>query len=98
MSSDGVVYIVDDEERVRRSLARLVDAAGLNAETFGSAQSFLDHQSPRAPACLVLDVRLPGLSGLDLQTQLGERQQTVPIIFITGRGDIPTSVQAMTIG
>ncbi len=98
MRGDEVVYIVDDDERVRRSLARVVDAAGMNAETFDSAQSFLDHRSPRAPSCLVLDVRLPGLSGLDLQVKLGERQETVPIVFITGRGDIPTSVQAMKQG
>jgi FixJ family two-component response regulator len=95
MSADGVVYIVDDEETVRRSLSRLVRSAGLTSQTFTSAQAFLEHEAPDQPACLVLDVRLPGLSGLDLQTTLGPRQETVPIIFITGRGNIPMSVQAM---
>ncbi len=95
MSGDAVVYIVDDEETVRRSLTRLVRTAGLTAQTFTSAQAFLEHPLPEHPACLVLDVRLPGLSGLDLQTMLGSRQETVPIIFITGRGSIPMSVQAM---
>ena len=92
---DEQVYIVDDEETVRRSLSRLVRAAGLNAQTFTSAQAFLDHGVGEHPACLILDVRLPGLSGLDLQTVLGDRQRTVPIIFITARGNIPMSVQAM---
>ena len=95
MSGDAVVYIVDDEETVRRSLSRLVRAAGLAAQTFTSAQAFLELEPPDRPACLVLDVRLPGLSGLDLQATLGPRQDTVPIIFITGRGSIPMSVQAM---
>jgi FixJ family two-component response regulator len=95
MNGDGVVYIVDDEETIRRALSRLVRTAGLTAQTFTSAQAFLEHPLPDHPACLVLDVRLPGLSGLDLQAALGPRQDTVPIIFITGRGSIPMSVQAM---
>jgi FixJ family two-component response regulator len=95
MSGDGIVYIVDDEETVRRSLSRLVRSAGMTAQTFTSAQAFLEHEILDEPACLVLDVRLPGLSGLDLQMTLGPRQETVPIIFITGRGSIPMSVQAM---
>jgi FixJ family two-component response regulator len=95
MNGDGVVYIVDDEETIRRALSRLVRTAGLTAQTFTSAQAFLEHPLPDHPACLVLDVRLPGLSGLDLQVALGPRQETVPIIFITGRGSIPMSVQAM---
>lgn len=95
MTGDETVYIVDDEETVRRSLSRLVRSVGLNAETFGSAQAFLDHGRPDRPACLVLDVRLPGLSGLDLQSALGPIQHRVPIIFISGRGNIPMSVRAM---
>jgi FixJ family two-component response regulator len=95
MNGDAVVYIVDDEEAIRRALSRLVRTAGLTAQTFTSAQAFLEHPLPDHPACLVLDVRLPGLSGLDLQAALGPRQDTVPIIFITGRGSIPMSVQAM---
>jgi FixJ family two-component response regulator len=95
MNGDETVYIVDDEETVRRSVSRLVRSVGLNAETFGSAQAFLDHGRPDGPACLVLDVRLPGLSGLDLQSALGPIQHRVPIIFITGRGNIPMSVRAM---
>ena len=95
MSSDEVVYVVDDEETVRRSLSRLLRSAGLTVQTFPSAQAFLDQAPSNRPGCLVLDVRLPDLSGLDLQVTLGSRQATLPIIFITGRGSIPMSVQAM---
>ena len=98
MTADGTVYIVDDEESVRRALARLVRSVGLAVETFSTAQAFLDRERVDRPACLVLDVRLPGLSGLDLQTALGARQETLPIIFITGRGSIPMSVRAMKDG
>ena len=97
MTAD-VVYVVDDDESVRRSLARLMRSAGLAAETFPSAQAFLDRQLPDRTACLVLDVRLPGLSGLDLQGALKETERSVPIIFITGHGSIPMSVQAMKRG
>jgi FixJ family two-component response regulator len=95
MSGDEVVYLVDDEETVRRSLSRLLRSAGLTVQTFSSARAFLDQDSGDRPGCLILDVRLPDLSGLDLQTALGPRQETLPIIFITGRGSIPMSVQAM---
>src|SRR5512145_933809 len=95
MSGDEVVYVVDDEETVRRSLSRLLRSAGLTVQTFSSAQAFLDQGPVNRPGCLVLDVRLPDLSGLDLQITLGSRQATLPIIFITGRGSIPMSVQAM---
>ena len=97
MTAD-VVYVVDDDESVRRSLARLMRSAGLAAETFPSAQAFLDRQLPDRTACLVLDVRLPGLSGLDLQGALSETERSVPIIFITGHGSVPMSVQAMKRG
>jgi two-component system, LuxR family, response regulator FixJ len=91
----GIVYIVDDEETVRRSVARLVRSVGLRAETFPSVQAFLATRIADHPACLVLDVRLPGESGLDLQASLGQRQRSLPIIFITGRGTVPISVRAM---
>jgi len=98
MSSEGVVYIVDDEEAVRRSIARLVRSVGLRAETFPSAQAFLAQKLVDEPACLVLDVRLPDQSGLDLQAAMGPSQRSIPIIFITGHGDIPMSVRAMKAG
>jgi FixJ family two-component response regulator len=95
MTADAVVYVVDDDETVRRSLTRLVKSVGLDVETFPSAQAFLDQKGPDRPSCLVLDVRLPGLSGLDLQAAMGQAQRTMPIIFITGRGNVPMSVRAM---
>ncbi len=95
MMSDAIVYVVDDDETVRRSLARLVRSAGLKVDTFASAQAFLEHKGQDRPSCLVLDVRLPGLSGLDLQTAMGQSQRTMPIIFITGRGNVPMTVRAM---
>jgi FixJ family two-component response regulator len=94
MASD-IVYVIDDDESVRRSLVRLLRSAGLNAETFVSAQAFLDRELPDRTACLVLDVRLPGPSGLDLQAALARADRIVPIIFITGHGNVPMSVQAM---
>lgn len=93
--SDAVVYVVDDDESVRRALSRLMRAAGLEAKTFPSAQAFLDHPSPDRPACLVLDIRLPGPSGLDLQSALSQAQRDIPIVFITGHGTVPASVRAM---
>jgi len=98
MSSEGVVYIVDDEEAVRRSIARLVRSVGLRAETFPSAQAFLAQKLGDGPACLVLDVRLPDQSGLDVQAAMGPSQRAIPIIFITGRGNVPMSVRAMKEG
>ena len=98
MSSEGVVYIVDDEEAVRRSIARLVRSVGLRAETFPSAQAFLAQKLGDGPACLVLDVRLPDQSGLDVQAAMGPSQHAIPIIFITGRGNVPMSVRAMKEG
>jgi FixJ family two-component response regulator len=95
MMPDAIVYVVDDDETVRRSLARLVRSVGLKVDTFASAQAFLEHKGQDRPSCLVLDVRLPGLSGLDLQTAMGQSQRTMPIIFITGLGNVPTTVRAM---
>jgi FixJ family two-component response regulator len=93
-----IVYVIDDDESIREALNSLIRSVGLNVKTFASAQEFL--QSPRrdAPACLILDVRMPGLSGLDLQRDLADANIHIPIIFITGHGDIPMSVRAMKAG
>ncbi len=96
--ADAVVYVVEDDEAVRRALARLLRSVGLAVETFPSARAFLESPRPDRPACLVLDVRLPGPSGLELQTALGEGQRATPIIFITGHGNVPMSVRAMKSG
>jgi FixJ family two-component response regulator len=92
------VFVVDDDVSVREALESLVRSAQLEVETFSSAQEFLAHRRPEVPSCLVLDVRLPGLSGLDLQKRMAERELDIPIIFITGHGDVPTSVRAMKAG
>ena len=98
MTEEAIVFVIDDDPAICRASARLIQSVGLTVQTFGSAQEFLSSPRPNAPACLVLDVRLPGLSGLDLQRALAEAQVHVPIIFITGHGDIPMSVQAMKAG
>ena len=95
---DPIVFVVDDDLSIRDALTSLIRSVGLRVETFGSAREFLTRQPPAAPGCLVLDVRLPGLSGLDLQRELAGAQITMPIIFITGHGDIPMTVQAMKAG
>jgi RNA polymerase sigma factor (sigma-70 family) len=94
----GTVFVVDDDPSVRKALARLCQSAGLKVKAFASAREFLDSGAPESPACLVLDVRMPGLSGLDLQGELAARNIQTPIVFITGQGDIPTSVRAMKAG
>jgi FixJ family two-component response regulator len=93
-----VIFVVDDDASIRDALTSLIRSVGLSVETFGSAREFLTRQPSDAPGCLVLDVRLPGLSGLDLQRELAAAQITMPIIFITGHGDIPMTVQAMKAG
>jgi len=93
-----VVFVVDDDPSVRSSLKFLISTVGLQVETFESAETALQKLSPEAPGCLVLDVRLRGLSGLDLQGELVARNCQVPIIFITGHGDIPMTVRAMKAG
>jgi FixJ family two-component response regulator len=93
-----IVFIVDDDLSVRDALRNLLRSVGLRVETFGSAQEFLASPPPDSPACLVLDVRLPGLSGLDLQRKLAEIKMEIPIIFITAHGDIQMSVRAMKSG
>jgi len=93
-----IVFVVDDDESVREALASLVRSAGMRVEVFASAQSFLVRPPVDAPGCLVLDVRLQGASGLDLQRRLAELNTQIPIVFITGHGDVPTSVTAMKAG
>jgi FixJ family two-component response regulator len=95
---DATVFVVDDDASVREAIASLVRSAGLRAQGFASAQEFLARPPPDAPGCLVLDVRLPGLSGLDLQSRLAELDLDIPIVFITAHGDVPTSVRAMKAG
>jgi FixJ family two-component response regulator len=94
----AIVFVVDDDASVREGLGSLIRSAGLRVETFASAQEFLARPRADVPSCLVLDVRLPGLSGLDLQKRLAEVNIEIPIVFITGHSDVPTSVQAMKAG
>jgi len=94
----AIVFVVDDDASVREGLGSLIRSAGLRVETFASAQEFLDSPRSDVASCLVLDVRLPGLSGLDLQERMAEADIEIPIIFITGHGDVPTSVRAMKAG
>lgn len=98
MHADGAVYIVDDDALVRDSLAQLVRSIGLTTATYASASDFLAATLPDGPGCLVLDIRMPGLSGLDLQDELVKRGHPLPIIFITGHGTVPMSVRAMKAG
>jgi FixJ family two-component response regulator len=95
---DPIVFVIDDDRMIRDGLQSLIRSVGLRVETFASAQDFLAAKRPDAPACLVLDVRMPGLSGLDLQLKLRDGGIPIPIIFITGHGDIPMSVRAMKEG
>jgi FixJ family two-component response regulator len=99
MSESGpIVFVVDDEPTVCASVKRLVRSVGIEVQTYSSAQEFLRGKRPDVPGCLVLDVRLPDLSGLDLQQELAKANITLPIIFVTGHGDIPMSVRAMKAG
>ena len=95
---DSIVFVVDDDSYVREALADLGASVGLLVEPFKSAREFLNYKRPDAPACLVLDVRLPDLSGLDLQRELVRTEAPIPIVFITGHGDIPMSVRAIKEG
>ena len=96
--SDAAVFVVDDDALIRDSLKQLVKSVGLQVETFSSTQAFLDTELPDTPSCLILDIRMPGLSGLDLQDELVKRGISIPIIFITGHGTVPMSVRAMKAG
>jgi len=93
-----VVFVVDDDASMRDAISRLLNAVGLTVQTFASARAFLNRRLPDVPGCVVLDVRLPGLSGLDVQREMVERGIHIPVVFITGHGDIPMSVQAMKAG
>jgi FixJ family two-component response regulator len=97
-SSAATVFLVDDELPVRQSLSHLLRAAGLNVAAFVSAQAFLDHYDPSAPGCLVLDLAMPGLNGLELQEALAANGSALPIVFLTGHGDLPSGVRAMKRG
>jgi two-component system response regulator FixJ len=95
MNPEATVFVVDDDPSVRRALRRLIDSVELHVETYASAEGFLNAYDPARPGCLVLDVRMPGVSGLDLQETLAGRDVLLPVIFITGYGDVPTTVRAM---
>ena len=97
-SATDMVFVIDDDQSIREALKSLIRSVGLSVETFASAQEFLQSPRPDVPSCLILDVRMPGLSGLDLQRDLTEVNIHIPIIFITGHGDIPMSVRAMKAG
>ncbi len=99
MSEDKpVVYVIDDDESIREALRSLLATVGLDVRTFPSTREFLDSKRPEAPSCLVLDVRLPGISGLDFQSELSRSDINFPIIFISGHGDIPMTVRAIKAG
>jgi RNA polymerase sigma factor (sigma-70 family) len=98
MTGAPIVFVVDDDPSVRSSLKFLLSTVGLQVESFASADAFLQKKAPDAASCLVLDVRLPGLSGLDFQRELAAKNTRIPIIFLTGHGDIPMSVRAMKAG
>ncbi len=97
-AGEGTVVVIDDDESVRKALARLIRSAGLKASTFSSAEAFLAQPHAEPPACLVVDVRMPGLNGLQLQEALNRARLPTALIFITGHGDVPTSVRAMKAG
>ena len=92
---EPIVFVIDDDESMRRALANLFQSVGLRVEVFGSASEMLQSKLPDVASCLVLDIRLPGLSGLDFQTELAKANVRIPIIFMTGHGDIPMTVRAM---
>jgi FixJ family two-component response regulator len=93
-----MVFVVDDDQSVREGLSSLIRSIGLDVETYASGHEYLRRPPPQSPACLVLDVRMPGLSGLDLQRELADQGREIPIIFITAHGDIPMTVKAMKAG
>jgi FixJ family two-component response regulator len=97
-TAESIVFVIDDDPSFRRSTEMLIESAGVSVQTFSSAEEFLRSRRPDGPACLLLDVRLPHLSGLELQRELTKAGVQIPIIFITGHGDIPMTVQAMKAG
>ena len=98
MSSEPTVFIVDDDDAVRRFLTGLIRSIDLKVEDYASAQDFLDAYRPGRPGCLLLDVRMPGMSGLELQRELAERAIELPVVILTGHGNVPVAVQAMKAG
>jgi FixJ family two-component response regulator len=96
--AEPIVFVVDDDPSVREGIKSLLMSVGLRVETFPTAQVFLNHPRPDQPGCVILDVRMPGLSGLDLQRELAKTGTSIPIIFITGHGDVRMTVQAMKAG
>lgn len=94
----AIVFVVDDDPSVRRAIKLLLESVGLEVKVFGSAREFLPNGSTKEPSCLVLDIRLPGVSGLDFQRQLAEANINIPIIFISAHGDVPMTVRAMKAG
>ena len=94
----SIVFVVDDDPSVRRAIKRLVESVGLHVELFGSATEFINSSHPDVASCLVLDIRLPGISGLDFQRELVQAKNDIPMIFITAHGDIPMTVRAMKAG
>jgi FixJ family two-component response regulator len=97
-AEEAIVFVVDDDASVREALSSLFRSVGLQVETFGSAHEFLQSKLPNVPSCLILDIRLPRLSGLDFQAELAKADIRIPIIFMTGHGDIPMTVRAMKAG
>jgi FixJ family two-component response regulator len=97
-SGPAAVFVIDDDALVRAAIQGMLKSVGLRSETFGTAQEFLQSKRPDVPSCLILDVRLPGVNGLDFQRQLADADVRIPIIFITGHGDIPMTVKAMKSG
>src|SRR6202795_3022507 len=97
-ANSSTVFVIDDDDLVRASIQGMLKSVGLRSETFGATQEFLRSKRPDGPSCLVLDVRLPGVNGLDFQRDLADAGIQIPIIFITGHGDIPMSVRAMKSG
>jgi FixJ family two-component response regulator len=94
---EPIIYVLDDDHRVRQALSSLLSSLGLRVEVFASAKEYLEFEKPDAPACLILDLELPGMSGLELQRELAG-EQAPPIVFVTGHGDVPSSVRAMKAG
>jgi len=97
-ANEVTVFVIDDDARMRAALERLLKSVGLHSESFATPQDFLRHKLPDVASCLILDVRLPGMSGLEVQRKLNEGGVSIPIIFVTGHGDIPMTVEAMKSG
>src|SRR5690606_15945615 len=95
VAAEPTVFVVDDDRAVREALTFLIESVDLRCESFASAQEFLESYDPHRAGCLLLDVRMPGMSGLDLQIKLKERNSALPVIFITGHGDVPMAVEAL---